>query len=150
MAPPVMPTQPPPPTAVTPVEPVNDPHGLGIFVSRLAGSSRKAGRTAVSVLGAVLEEGERVEALVQGRYRGEPGVCAVTDRGVVLVNESTYKPHVHRFAYSPDLAVQGWADDKVAAIVFTKGQENETIDRVADRDLARDLAQRIRARAGTT
>ncbi len=134
----------PPPAPVGPP----DPHGIGPAADRLGNAGRKNGKVSFAILGSLLGEGEVVEALCVGRFHDQTGLCAVTTTRVVLVNEGPYKPAVEMFDYTADLAVQGWADDKVAALVFTAGDRNETIDRVPDRPLAQEMAQRVRAHVG--
>jgi hypothetical protein len=58
---------------------VVDPHGLGLLVSRLSSGARRAGKVACAVLATVLEDGDVVGVLVQGRFRGDPGVAALVE-----------------------------------------------------------------------
>ncbi|CAN5627890.1 hypothetical protein BH20ACT2_BH20ACT2_00250 [soil metagenome] len=135
----------PPPPAAPQGAPV-DPIGLGAAVARLAPGSRRNGRVAIAVLSAVLDDAERVEVVVVGRVNGETGAAALTDRRVVVVNERQWRPDLEQLPLVADLAVQGWADDRTAALVFAAGGRTVTIDRVADRVLAQELAGRARHR----
>ncbi|HUW04526.1 MAG TPA: hypothetical protein VMW08_19400 [Acidimicrobiales bacterium] len=121
-----------------------DPHGIAPAAARLGNSARKNGKAGFAILGSLLADGEVVEALCVGRFHDQAGLCAVTNQRLVVLGDGPYKPAVATFEYAADLAVQGWADDKVAALVFTRGDHNETIDRIPDRPLAQEIAQRVR------
>jgi hypothetical protein len=98
----------------------------------------------MAVLAASLDPGEVVQAVVQGRYRDVTGVAALTEGRVVLVNDREWAPEVTSVPVTSTLTVQGWQDDKVAALVLTDGETSETIDRIGDRPMAMELAQRLR------
>jgi hypothetical protein len=127
---------------------VHDPHALAPAAARLGGGARRSGRAALAVLGAVLEEEDRVAIVVQGRFRGEPGVAALTAGKVVLVNDRQWKPDVTVFAVEAGLAVNGWQDERSAALTFVASDRHETIERIGDRALAIELAQRLRQQLG--
>ena len=44
----------------------------------------------------------------------------------------------------PELVVQGWQDERTAALTFVAGDRHEVVERIGDRGLAVELAQRIR------
>jgi hypothetical protein len=123
---------------------VYDPHGVGAAVSRLSSGARRAGRVAFAVLGAVLEDGDVVAVAVQGRFRGEPGVGALVGAKVVLISERKWKPDVVVVPLGSDLQVHGWQDDRTASLTFVAGHRHEAIDRIGDRGLAIEFAQRVR------
>ena len=127
---------------------VIDPHGLGLSVSRLSGAGRRVGKVALAVLATVLEEGDVVAVVVQGRFRGEPGVAALVEGKVVLVNDRQWKPDVVVLAVDADLAVHGWQDERTAALTFVSGERQEFIERIGDRGLAIEFAQRVRHALG--
>jgi hypothetical protein len=130
---------------------VPDPHGVGAAVGRLGGSGRRAGRVAVAVLAAVLGDGETVAVLAQGQFRGAAGVVALVGDQVVLVNDRSWKPDVARIPVDADLVVHGWQDDRSASLTFVAAGRQEVIeaiDRIPDRALAIELAQRIRHQTG--
>jgi hypothetical protein len=138
----------PPPLPPPPVPGPGDPHALGAAAGRLSGGARKAGRVALAVAATALDADEAVLTVVQGRVREIPGVAVVTPRRVLLANEREWAPEVISLPVTATLTVQGWQDEKVAALVFTDGETSETIDRIGDRPLAMELAQRIRAAVG--
>jgi hypothetical protein len=148
MPPPGVPAAPPtaPAPAPAPAGPP-DPHLLGASVARLGGGARRAGRLAFAVASAVLGEGEVVECAVQGRFQGVDGAAVLTNRRLLLVNGREWKPDVVELAVDAALTVQGWQDDRTAALVFQAGDRTTTVDHVADRAVAQELAQRIRGRA---
>ena len=125
-----------------------DPHGLGEAVARLSPGARKAGNAAFAVLSVMLEEGERVESVVQCRYRGVDGALALTDRRLLAVNAREWDPDVTPIGLEPGLSVQGWQDERRAALVFGRDGQELVVDRIADRGIAQQLAASIRARVG--
>jgi hypothetical protein len=111
--------------------------------------SRRSGKVAFALIAHVLEPGERVEALVQGKFRGEDGAAVVTDRRVVLANDREWKPDVAILELAPGLKVQGWADDRSASLVFERDGQTTTIEQIGERELAQRMAATVRARCGT-
>jgi hypothetical protein len=97
------------------------------------------------VLTVSLDEGEAVQGVVQGRFQDVDGACAVTSSRVILANSREWQPSVVSMPITPDLTVQGWQDDRVAALMFTDGDVSHSIDHVPDRALAIELAQLVRA-----
>ena len=127
---------------------VIDPHGLGMAAARLGSGARRAGKVALAVLATSLAEGEVVAVVIQGRFRGEPAVAALTGDRVVIANERAWKPDVVAVPVDPELVVQGWQDDRTAALTFVAGDRHEVVERIGDRGLAVELAQRIRHAPG--
>ncbi len=123
-----------------------DPHGLGTAVSRLGNSGRKSAKASLLVAGALLDEGETVECAVAGRFEGEPGAAVLTDRRVLLVNERAWSPSVTILPVDKGLAVQGWQDDRTASLTFSADGRQLVIEQIGDRQLAVEVAGRIRAR----
>ena len=49
----------------------------------------------------------------------------------------------------PDTSIQGWADERTAALVFTRADDTQlVVDKIGERDHAQEFAQRFRARTG--
>ena len=135
----------PPPGYGPPPGPViYDPHGVGVAASRMSGSARRNGKVALAVLASVLDEGEVVTMVVQGRVRGEPGVVALVGSKVVLVNERQWKPDVVVIDLDSKLLVHGWQDERSATVTFVVDDRPEVVERIGDRVLAIELAQRVR------
>ncbi len=134
-----------PPVAPAPV--VNDPHGIGVALGRLGGGSRRGSRASAAALGVLLVEGEVIEGLVAGQVFGANAVAALTNQRFLVVNDREYKPDVIEITVDPACTVQGWQDDRTAALLVQSGGQAAQIERIADRPLAMELAQRIRARA---
>ncbi len=151
MAPPTVPPPPPPPLQAPPVAPapvVNDPHGLGIALGRLGGGPRRGSKAAAAALGVLLGEGEVVEGLVAGQVYGANAVGALTNQRFIVVNDREFKPDVIELPVDADTTVQGWQDDRNAALLVQgSGGQSAQIERIADRPLAMEMAQRLRARA---
>ncbi|HEX6420509.1 MAG TPA: hypothetical protein VFZ77_18560 [Acidimicrobiales bacterium] len=116
--------------------------------ARLSGSARRAGKVALAVLAAALDEGDVVAVVVQGRVRGVPGAAALVGGKVVLANERQWKPDVVTLPVDGDLVVQGWQDERTASLTFVSGGTQEVVDRIGDRALAVEFAQRVRHAQG--
>lgn len=108
--------------------------------------SKRAGRVCLGIVGALLEPGELVEVLVQGRFAGEDGIAVATDRRVLFVNDREWKPEVSSVGYRPGLVVKGWQDDRSAALMFELDGRTTTIDQISERELAQRMAAVVRAR----
>lgn len=148
---------PPPPPGVPPVPGVpaavappvvgpDDPHQLGLAVGRLGSAARRHGKVAFTVASALLTPGEVVEAVVQGRFQGEIGAAVLTGNRVLLVNEAQWHAASETVAIEPSLTVQGWQDDSVASLIFQSGDHSATIEAIGDRQLAQEMAGRVRAK----
>ena len=96
----------------------------------------------------MLDPGDVAEALVVGRCDGQVAALALTDRALVLVDDRQWKPRVERFTLDASLQVQGWQDDKTASLTLVVGGRQVVVERIADRPVAVEMAQRIRARTG--
>jgi hypothetical protein len=95
----------------------------------------------------VLAEGEVVEAVVAGQLYGANALAALTDRRFVVVNDREFKPDVIEITVDAGCTVQGWQDDRNAALLVQSGGQSAQIERIADRPLAVEMAHRLRARA---
>jgi hypothetical protein len=143
----------PPPTAPAYQAPApaplpNDPNGLGAAATRLGTAARKNGKVVFVVAGAVLDEGERVEALVVGRLNGNASALVLTDRGLLLVDDRVWRPVVERISIDGQMQVQGWQDDRTASLTLVTEKGQLVVDGITDRPLAVEMAQRIRQRQG--
>lgn len=127
---------------------LTDPSGFGAAVARLGGGSRKSGHAAFMVVLRSLEPGERVVMVVQCRFRGAPGAAALTDRRLLVVNAREWEPDVVPVGLEPGLTVQGWQDERHAAMKLRRDGHDLVIDRIADRAIAQEIAAAIRSRAG--
>jgi hypothetical protein len=125
---------------------VYDPHGIGHTVARLGSGARRAGKVAFAVLGASLEPDDVVEILIQGKLRGVPGVGALVGTKLVFVNERTWKPDVLVLPLAPTVQVQGWQDERTATVLVADGDRQEVVERIPDRLIAVEFAQRVRDR----
>ncbi len=125
-----------------------DVFGLRAAIGRLSGRAQRSATVAATVAAAVLGVDERVVVAVQGRLRGRDGVALLTDRRVLLVNDEPLEPVVRSMPLRASMVVQGWQDDRVAALVVTDRDVTETIDRIVDRPLAVELARRLRSAVG--
>jgi hypothetical protein len=140
---------PQPAAAAAPVAPaINDPHALGVAVSRFSGSARRASKAAVAVVGALLGDGELVECAVHGQFYGASALGVMTNRRLLLVNDREWKPDVASFNVDGALTIQGWQDERTASLMFQSGAQTAQLERIGDRPLAMEMAQRLRARAG--
>lgn len=133
----------PPPGPVGPP----DPNALGAAASRLDKGPLKKARAAFAVAAAILEEGEQVEAVVAGQLEGNPAVLMLTDRNVVIVDDRPWRPTVARLDIST-LQVQGMQDNRSASLTVATQDRQFVVDQIAAKELAVEMAQRIRYRAG--
>ena len=127
---------------------VTDPHGLGAAVSRLSGSSRKHGWAASMVLARILEDGEQISVVTSCRFRGAPAALALSDRRLLVVNAREWEPDVLPVGLEPGLTVQGWQDERHAALVFTRDGHELVVDQIGDPPMAQEIAVGVRARVG--
>lgn len=121
---------------------------MGVAISSLGMFARRSGKVAFTLLSHLLEDDERVEVVVVGRFLGEDGAAAVTNRRVVLVNDREWKPDVATIPFEPGVTVQGWADDRSATLAFQHGGRQVVIDQIGDRELAQRMATIVRSRCG--
>lgn len=136
---------------MTPPAPVGppDPNGLGVAASRIERGPLKKARSAFAVAGAILEDGEQVEAVVSGQFEGNPAVLMLTDRNLIVVDDRPWKPTVDRITVDASLQVQGMQDNRTATLTVLGGGRQYVIDQIAPKELAVEMAQRIRYRAST-
>ena len=66
---------------------------------------------------------------------------------LLLVNDREWKPDVAEFTDDGGLTVQGWQDDRSASLMIQRESQAAQIERIGDRPLAMEMAQRLRARA---
>jgi hypothetical protein len=124
-----------------------DPHGVGQASARMGNGGRRIAKVSSLILAAVLEPEDVVEILVSGKHRGLNAVVALAGSKVLLVNEHEWKPDVLVMPVNGALQVQGWQDDRFATLLFQDGERQEVLERIPDRLLAIEFAQRVRDRA---
>jgi hypothetical protein len=129
---------------------VIDPGGIDEAAARLSAGARRNANAALAVVAALLEDGERAEAVVQGEYQHRPGVAVLTDRRLIVANDRRWAPDVRSLECDEHLVVHGWQDDRRATLVFVVDQVGIVLSSISDRPLARDLAARVRSRTGGT
>ena len=127
---------------------VHDPGGVDAAMSRLSAGARRSALAPMAIVAALLEVDEVAEAVVEGDYQHRPAVAVLTDRRVIVANDRRWAPDVRTFGFSSNLVVHGWQDDRRATLVFVLDGVGVVVEAIGDRPLARDLAQRVRARCG--
>ncbi len=127
---------------------VHDPAGVDAAMSRLSAGARRSALAPMAIVAALLEVDEVAEAVVEGEYQHRPAVAVLTDRRVIVANDRRWAPDVRTFGFTPNLVVHGWQDDRRATLVFVLHGVGVVVEAISDRPLARDLAQRVRARCG--
>jgi hypothetical protein len=126
-----------------------DPHGLGPAIDRCGFQSKRSGKIVFGIASALLREGEVVECLVRGNYLGRAGVGVLTNARLLVVNDNEWKPDSAELGFEAGLTVQGWQDDRSAALVFTHPAGWQVvIDKISEREVAQEMAQRVRAKVG--
>jgi hypothetical protein len=110
--------------------------------------TRRSARVAVAIASALLDDGEVVECLVQGSYMGSNAVAVLTDRRLLVVNDKEWKPAQVTLHMSAGDSVEGFGDDRTAALTFHSGGQSVAIESIGDTGLAREMAQRARTQIG--
>jgi hypothetical protein len=128
---------------------VIDPHGVGYNSTRLGPGARRSGKGPFLLMAAVLGDEDVTEILVAGRFHGLSGAAALVGSKIVLVNDREWKPEVVVLQITPAMQVQGWQDDRTATLLFADGERQEVVERIADRPIAIEFAQRVRDRVAT-
>ena len=123
-----------------------DPHQLGAAVDRLSSSTRKASAAAFAVAAVTLDDGEIVQLAMGCRFLGADGAVVLTDRQMLITNARPWQPDVVPVALEPGLTVQGWQDDRSAALVFARSGHELVVDQISDRAIAQELAAEVRRR----
>lgn len=100
------------------------------------------------VLARVLEEDEKIAVVASCRFLGAPAALALSDRRLLVVNAREWEPDIVPVALEPGLTVQGWQDERHAALVFARGGHEIVVDRISDRAMAQEIASGVRARVG--
>jgi hypothetical protein len=126
---------------------VNDPAGLGAALARLGSGGRKGAKAAANAAAVLLREGEIVECAVQGQLYGSNAVVLLTNSRVLIVNDREFRPDVVEVIVDSAVSVQGWADERAAAVLIQRNELSAQVERIGDKPLAQELAQRIRTRA---
>lgn len=122
---------------------------LGSASNWLSGGARRAAKAVFPVLAAVLDEGDVVELLMQGRVRGEPGLAALVGTKIVLANARLWKPDVFSIPVTATLQVQGMNYGHVANVVFLEGQAQEPVEQISDQPMAYRFAEQVRMRVAS-
>ncbi|MGQ0616304.1 MAG: hypothetical protein ACT4PW_04850 [Acidimicrobiia bacterium] len=125
---------------------LNDPNGLGAAAGRMSGGARRAARAALTAAGVLLAPGEVVECAVHGSMNGHDGVLVLAGRRLLMVNDREWRADVAEFPVDEAVTVQGWQDDRSATLVVRRNADAGQLERIGDRSLAVEMAQRIRAR----
>jgi len=89
-----------------------------------------------------------VHCLVAGSLLGHNGIAALTDQRLVFVTEREWEPDVFELPLDNALTVAGMQDDRSAALTFQSREHTVVIEKISDRPLAMEMAQRVRARVG--
>lgn len=124
--------------------------GFDDAIRRLATHERERATVSLLIVGAILDEGERVLGLVVGQMLGRPAVIVLSDTRVVIVNDRQWQPVVDVYALDSKLEIRGRYDRNVAAIGVSDGDALSMVDGVFDVQSAVDLVTRIRSIADET
>ncbi len=117
---------------------------MSAAVLRLSPASYHLAVPALTVAASRLDPGEHVEIVAQGMFNDVAGVVVVTDRRVALINGKQWKPEIVETIYVSDLTVEGWQDNRTAALTFSWAATRVRIDRIFDVPLAHEIAKRVR------
>ncbi|MGY6500564.1 MAG: hypothetical protein ACXIVQ_06740 [Acidimicrobiales bacterium] len=117
-------------------------------MGRLGFSAKRNARVPAAITSALVDDGEVVEHLVQGTFHGKNAVLALTDRRLLVVNDREWRPDVRTVTLGASTQVQGFGDDRTAALTIIGDGDPLEVTNIGDPALAREMAQRIRARVG--
>ena len=93
-----------------------------------------------------LHDGEQVETVVVGRFRGHEAVAMLTDRRLLIANSREWDPEVVSIENVSGLEVEGWVERRAATLRLTDGTMVHVMDRINDTSVAETLAAALRAR----
>jgi hypothetical protein len=114
---------------------------------RLSNSAKKSVRTCLGIVSVLLGPGEMVECLVAGKVHDLDGVALLTNQRVLVLNDRMWEPDQISFPVDAGLVVRGEAAGNTATITIQRENLYAVVNRIADVQLAQELAQRIRGRA---
>ncbi len=123
--------------------------GYEAAILQLHPQDRERASVALSVAGALLQEGEPVLGVVTGQMLGRPAAVVVTSGRVVVVNDRRWQPVVDIYKIEAALRVRGRHDRNIAALSFSNDWSLSMVDGITEVSLAMDLAERIRLIADT-
>jgi hypothetical protein len=129
-----------------PAPQIFDPHRVGLHVNRLGSGAKRAGKVSFAVLTAMLDPEDVAEIVIQGRVHGIPGAAALVGSKIVLANERFWKPEVIVVELDGTTQIQGWQDDRSATVMISDAEHRLVVERIPDRLLAVEFAQRARDR----
>ena len=95
---------------------------------------------------AILDEGELVQHVLAGRFRGHDAVALLTDRRLVIGNAREWDPEVVSVENLSGLKVEGWIERRSATLRLTDGTMAHVMDRINDTSVAETVAGALRAR----
>ncbi|CAN5781843.1 hypothetical protein BH23ACT2_BH23ACT2_17720 [soil metagenome] len=83
-----------------------------------------------------------------GKFEGNGAVLVLTDRSVHLVDDRQWRPFTDKLTPDGGLQVHGWQDDRSASLTLVTASRQYVLDQIPDRQLAVEMAHRIRYRTG--
>ncbi|MEM7288368.1 MAG: hypothetical protein AAF480_18625, partial [Actinomycetota bacterium] len=143
---PAVPEVEPTPTAEVVSPTPADPHNLSAALGQLLGGSRRAAKVPAMAALTALADGEQVEIVLVGRFRGHEAVAILTDRRVLLANSREWDPEIVSVENLSGLEVEGWIERRAATLRLTDGTMAHVIDRINDTSVAETFTTALRAR----
>ena len=95
---------------------------------------------------AALADGEQVETVLVGRFRGYEAVAILTDRRLLLANAREWDPEVVSVENLSGLQVEGWVERRSATLRLTDGTMVHVMDRINDTSVAETFTSALRSR----
>ena len=93
-----------------------------------------------------LHDGEQVEIVLVGRFRGHDAVAVLTDRRLLLANAREWDPEVVSVENLSGLEVEGWIERRAATLRLTDGTMVHVMDRINDTSVAETFTAALRGR----
>lgn len=113
---------------------------------KLPGNIKMLVRKELKKLPSLLEEGELIERVAQGRYDGKQGLVVATDRRVMFIEEGLMRSNLEDFSYERISSVQTGKGAMFGRLtIFASGNKAE-IDQIAPKEMGVALGDLVRAR----
>jgi hypothetical protein len=122
---------------------------MGPAVARVGNAAKKAGKVALGITSALLQEGELVESLIVGKVNELDGVAVLTDRRLLVHNDRQWQIDQLSMPLDAALTVQGIAEGGTATLTFVREGIGVPVAKVGDVALAQEFAARVRTRVAT-
>lgn len=106
-------------------------------------------RKELKKLPSVLNEGENVLNLAQGRYEGNQGAVVVTDQRVLFTEEGVFRSKVEDFPYERISSIQTEKGMMFGKLIVHASGNKAIMDQIAPKEKATEIGDFVRNRLGS-